>query len=790
MRQLRKNPGFAFTAVLSLALGIAATTTVFSVIYGLVMHPYPYRSADRMIDILTVDKGGNRERVLLTGSQLLQLRQARAVESVAAWQSWDLPMTSADLPEDVRATFLTSNAAAYFGVPPLLGRGLIPSDAPEGGVAEPVAVLSCSFWQRHFNASRDVLGKTLELLRKSYTVVGVLPPRFSWTGADVYLPLQIPYDPHSVLGFSVTLKPGVSVPSANAEFQALFEQFAKENPARFPAVFHIHAERLADRYGQSLPHTLYVLFGAVVLLLAIGCANTSILLLARGASRRHELSIRAAVGASRSRIVRQLLTESLALSLGGAFAGVLLAYAALPLIVRWLPADAFPREAAIAINVPVLVFSAGLALVTSILFGLSPALQLSRSNTNLHGAGRWRTHTVLVAGQIALTLLLLTAAGGAAEGFLRLMHTSLGYDPHNTMHVGIPVHIGSRPTWEAQVAYFDRLRSSVAALPEVISVANSFDATPPFNGANQRVEIMGQAARGYNESRVNLVGPEYFSVLHIPLRQGRVWNRAETMRGAHLAAINETMARRYWPAGDAIGHAIRMPELKGEWPLHLAAPGSDQWFQIVGIAADVRNDGLLSPVKPAVYVPYTIWMGLEMNLLVRTYVAPLSVLHAVRAQIQSVDADQEVDQYVPSLEEMIALQTEWRRGRLMTILFGAFALLALVLAIAGLYSVVAYSVARRTNEFGIRMALGAQRSHVLWTVLLSTSAAVGAGMLAGLVLSAGLHSLLVKWTGSGSRDPLLLLGAALLLIFASLLAGVFPARRASAIDPMEALRCQ
>jgi len=402
----------------------------------------------------------------------------------------------------VRATFLTSNASAYFGVPPLLGRGLIPADAAEGGAAQPVAILSYSFWQRHFHASRGVLGKTIELLRKRYSIVGVFPPRFSWTGADVYLPLQIPYDPHSVLGFSVTLKAGVDVPSANAEFQALFEQFAKENPARFPAAFRTRVERLADRYGQSLPHTLYVLFGAVVLLLAIGCANTSILLLARGASRRHELRIRAAVGASRLRIIRQLLTESLVLSLSGAFAGVLLAYAALPLIVRWLPGDAFPREAAIAIDVPVLAFSAGLALATSILFGLSPALQLSHSDTKRRGAGRWRTHTVLAAGQIALTLLLLTAAGGAAEGFLRLMHTSLGYDPHNTMHVGIPVHIGSYPTWEARVAYYDRLRSRVAALPEVIAVANSLDATPPFNGSNQRFEIMGRSERGYSESRL------------------------------------------------------------------------------------------------------------------------------------------------------------------------------------------------------------------------------------------------------------------------------------------------
>jgi ABC-type antimicrobial peptide transport system permease subunit len=260
------------------------------------------------------------------------------------------------------------------------------------------------------------------------------------------------------------------------------------------------------------------------------------------------------------------------------------------------------------------------------------------------------------------------------------------------------------------------------------------------------------------------------------------------MRGAHVAAINETMAHRYWPNGDAVGNAIRMPGLRGSPPLRLAAPNGDQWFQIVGIVGDVRNDGLRNPVKPAIYLPYTIWMGLEMNLLVRTHVSPLSLLHAARAQVQRVNSDQEVDQYVPTLEELITTQPEWQRERLMTVLFGAFGLFALIVAATGLYSVASYAVAQRTNEFGIRMALGAQRCHVLWTVLLSTSAAVGSGMLVGLMLSAGLNSWLVKWTDSGSRDPFLLLAAALLLAFTSLLAGLFPARRASTIDPIASVR--
>jgi MacB-like periplasmic core domain len=286
LRQLWRSPAFAIAAVLSLALGIAAATAVFSVIYSVLVNPYPYKAADRIVKISTQDKGGNLTGVLLTGSQFEQIGQAKSVESAVAWQNWDLPLTGSGLPEDVRAEFLTANASAYFGVGPLLGRGLLPSDAPPGGDAQMVPVLSYSFWRRHFDASPEVLGKTLQLLRKNYTIVGVLPPRFTWNDADVYLPLKIGYDPHSVLGFAVRLKPGVSLQAADAEFQGLFEQFAKENLARFPGIFRVRGQRLNDRYGESLEHTLYLLFGAVALLLLIGCANVSILLLARGHRRK------------------------------------------------------------------------------------------------------------------------------------------------------------------------------------------------------------------------------------------------------------------------------------------------------------------------------------------------------------------------------------------------------------------------------------------------------------------------------------------------------------------------
>jgi predicted permease len=799
LRVLAKSPGFTFTALLSLALGIGATTAVYSVIYGALINPYPYVGADRMIKVLTEDSAGASKSVSLTGWQVQELRKAKSVESVLAQANWELPTTGSDLPEDVRAVFFTANASSHFGVPALLGRGLLPSDAPDGQDPQPAVVLSFSFWQRHFGGNPEVLGKTLGLAHKNYTIVGVLPRRFAWTLADVYLPLKVTNDPSRPFWVSsVKLKAGVGLDVAEAELQPLLEQFAKETPKHFPQTFRVHVEKLIHQHDSNFEHTLYALFGAVAMLLFIGCANVSILLLARGTARQHELAVRAAVGATRSRIFRQLLTESLVLSLGGVAVGIVLAYGTLAMIVKWLPQSSYPHEAAIQINVPILCFSVGLALVTGLAFGLSPALQLSRrdasqitqSSIRMIGGGlrAKRTHTMLIAGQIAVTLLLLTAAGAAMEGFLRLMHTELGYDPRNTMVVGIPLHENAYITWEERAAYLSQLRQKVAAIPGVVSAAISTMATPPANGMDEPVEILGRPSLEEKQVRLNPVSLEYFSLLSIPFTHGRLWDEIETMRGARLAVINETMSRKFWPNGDALGSAIRMPELK-EDPYRFAAPGSDQWLQIVGIVADAKNDGLAKPVIPALYVPYTIFLDTYIHILVHTHGSPLSALHAVRTQVYSLNSDQQIEGQTFTLEELITRQEEWQQGHLATILFGGFSLLALGLALVGLYSVLSYSVAQRTREFGVRMALGAQRKDVLRTVFASATVSVGAGVLGGMFLSLLFATTVTKWTEVSSRNPMITIIAALLLVGASTLACLSPACRASRIDPLAALRC-
>lgn len=798
LRILLKNPGFTIVAILSLALGIGATTAVFSVVYGVLVNPYPYANSDRMVHLAVHDNAGNRRFVNLNGPQLQQLRQAGSVESAAAMDGWNLTTTEGDLPEDVQGVYFTSNAFNFFGVPMLLGRGLLPSDAPEGQDPENVAVLGYQFWQRHYNGDPGIVGKKIQLVRKNYEIVGVVQPRFTWGDGEVYLPLKLTADPARTLFIMTRLKPEVSRAAANAEFQSLFEQFAKQTPTHFPEHFRVTLEGLNDQFVTRIGGTLFLLLAAVTLLLLIGCGNVSILLLARATGRQHEMAVRSAIGAERSRILRQLLTEALMLSFTGAVIGVALANSLVKLIVNWLPEFSFPHEAAISINLPVLYFSVGLALLTGIVFGISPALQSARPDVaqvmqattrkmtaGLHGR---RTHRVLIAGQIALTLLLLAGAGVAMQGFVRMMRVDLGYDPHNTMSVGIPVHDNTYLTWEARRTYFSQLLQKVSAMPEVVSAGLSTNATPPSSGWEQRFEISGKPVAEQQRARINFISSEYFTVLHIPLLQGRFWDETETMHGSKLALINQTLAHQYFPNGDAIGSELRMPQLKGEPPFSLAVPGSDSWFQVIGIVGDSRNDGLRDPTKPAVYIPYTIRMPLWTQILVRTRVPPLTVLRAVREQIHAVDPDQQSIRDVRDLNGWITTQPEWQQGHLVATLFAGFALLALALAATGLYSVISYTVAQRTGEFGIRMALGAGRKDVLLMVFRSAAMSVAGGVLVGVVLTITLNRVLARWIQGSSLDALVLAGVILLLIATSGLSCLIPARRASSVDPIVALR--
>jgi putative ABC transport system permease protein len=798
-RELRKHPGLAITAILSLTLGIGATTAVFSVIYSLLVNPYPYLGADRMIDLNVVNERGDNRGVGITGAQYKILREAKCIESLAgSWGTWNLTTTDEDLPQDVPSVQLTANSGAHFGLPALLGRTLIPSDAPDGQDPQPVVLLSYRFWQRHFNSDPTVVGRNLQLVHKNYTIVGVMPSRFTIGDADVYVPFKLTNDPDITFRPRIRLRPGITRAAADAELQPLLEQFAKDTPSHFPKKFRVHVRGIIDGYIDSLGHSLFLLFAAVGILLLIGCTNVSILLLARGTARQHELAIRSAIGANRWRIQRQLLTEAMTLSVLGSLGGVLLAYRLLPILIRWLPEFSFPHEVVIGINVPVLAFTVGLGLVTGFLFGLAPAFQSSQpqvaqlmqssSRRTTGGVRGKRMHRILVGGQIALTLLLLTSAAAAMNGFVRLLNTNLGYDPHNIMSVGIPVHQNSHVSWEDRSTYFGQLLKSVQALPEVVAAGISSNATPPSNGWDNSFEIFGRPTGQREQILANFISPEYFSVLHISLLQGRLWEQPEVARGANLAVINQTMARQYWPNGDALGHQLRLPDMKATPPFSQSVKDINNWMQVIGVVADARDDGLAHPIKPAVYVPYNMQMGMYTQILVRTRTAPLSNLNRVRAAVKAVDPDQQVFGQTRDLEQWIQGLEEYSFGRLVAALFTGFALLALALAAIGLFSVVSYGVTQRTNEFGIRMALGATPVGVLRLVFASTAREVIGGVLAGAILSLLLTGALKKWAENSIQSPLMFAGAMLLLVATSGLAAYIPARRASSVDPMVALR--
>ncbi len=785
-RQILRNPGFSITAVLSLTLGIGATVAVYSILYDAVLHPWPYAGIDRICDVWITDNAGREDTWGLTGPQIRQLRQTHAVEDVAAFDYTSIAI-------------LTSGSAFQFlGLTPLLGRYIVPSDAPDGQDPQPVAVLSYKFWQRHYRGDPAVVGKTIQVTHKTYTILGVMPPRFTWMDGDIYLPLKMESDQAHRYGTKIKLRPGISMAAAEGEFRPLFQEFDRQTPNVFPKQFKIGVRGLAETYTRDLKKTMALLFGAVALLLAIGCGNVSILLLARGTARQHEFAIRSAVGASGFRLVRQLLTESLLLSLTGAGLGVFVAYQAIGFIIPRLPDHSYPYEADFHINLPVLFFSVGLALLSGIVFGLFPALQsaqpeisqvMQAGTRRLTGdvKGR-RLHTALIAGQIALTLLLMTSAAAAIQAFIHMNRVPLGYDPQHVMSIGIPIRENAHTTWADRVRFFTRLREKIGEMPGVTATGISTNATPPDSGWVLPVEILGKPASQSQEAHAEFVSPEYFTTLQIPLLRGRSWDQAEIARGATQVLVNQAFVRHYLNGGEALGHSVRMSQIKNTPPNRLTATGSDGWLPIIGVVGDSLDDGLEKPTAPAVYAPYSLMTVPWTQVLVRTQGEPLAMLSSIRKQIASLDPDQQIFNDVRDLQGWIQREPEFARARLISMLFGAFAILALVLAAVGLYSVVSYTVLQRTSELGVRVALGAGRHDVLRLVAFSAGTSVGLGIIVGLALSFGLNRLVARWIESGTRDPVMILAVSGLLILVAAFACLIPARRALAIDPMAALR--
>ncbi len=798
LRQLRKSPGFAAVVIGSLALGIGASVAVFSVVRAVLLDPYPYKDADRMIHVELRQKNSERNRLLnVTSTEFRDLQNLPSVDDVFLMDNRSQALTGENLPVSVNAGFYSPNLFTYMGVPPLMGRQFTPADLTQGN-ANQVAVLSYLFWKKQFGGRLDILGKLIQLDHVSYTVIGVASPRFTWGDSDVYIPATFKADPHYYLAAFLKLKPGATFPAIAAELQPLVDTFAKQDPKNFPQDTTVAIKTLNEEVMRGFEAPLLVLFAAVLLLLMIGCANVSILMLARGTARQHELAVRASVGATRGRIVRQLLTESVLLSFLGAGCGVLMAYKGVELLASSLPLYSFPREAAIHVNGTVLLFAVAIALVTGLVFGSSPAWQLSRpdvgavmqsSSVKIAGSVRGQNmHRILIAGQIALTMLMLAGAGAAVRAFLDLYQTPMGFDPDRLFYISAAEPKQSTPNWQHLETIQESIRQAAESTPGVTSASISDNWVPPFQGYLTKIFVSGNPNLTDAQASIALLSFNMFTTLRIPVLSGRSYTREESARGAHVAVVNRTFVKQFAPAGNVLGQSVRVPGLKLDIPDAASVPDPDGWLQIVGVVEDARNDGVDKAIKAAVYVPDTFILDPHAYLVMRAQGDPNAAMRAVGENLHRLNPEiviQEQHEFSWLLETVV-----WGRERFLASLFGLFAALALTLSAAGIFSVVSYTVSQRTREFGVRMALGARRVGVVQLVLQSSLLTVSAGALAGLTLSLVLGKLLATSAHARVRDPVMLLWVSAVLLAISTLACLYPAWRAASIDPIKAIRTE
>jgi predicted permease len=791
-RQMAKNRRFAAVCILTLALGIGAQTTIYSVIYAVLIDPYPYRGAMRMVHLHLYDKDPEPDDLALDGPQFAEFAKSPVLDGAISEDVYTMSLTGEEIPEQLSVGRMSPSAFEYFGVPALLGREFSAADGNR------VAILSYAFWKSHYAERTDVLGKAVQLNQENYTIIGVLPQRFAWMWSDVYVPLAYSADPRRIANVYARVREGVSDGAAEQALQPMLDRFARETPANFPQHFKVHLVHINEVAIGRLRGVLAGLFISVSFLLALACVNVAILMLARGEARQGEIAMRKALGAERWRVMAQLLTESVLFSAAGGVLGILLAYGGVRAVLHLthpLPTF-FPAEANIAVNVKVLVFSVAVSMLTGILCGLWPALRVSRIdlreaiNSGAHKLasrkGTRSAQTILLTLQIAATILLLVCSVTTLRALHRLLHVNLGYDPENLASANLVIREGAHNEWADRVHYFERIRSAIAADPDVTSAA--IGVLPP-NGVF-RTPLSLPGGKDVSGSAIAQgVNADYFSTLRIPILAGRVWTRDEIAHGARFALINETMRRRYWPTMSPLGATIVLNNgvaNSTEWKL--VAPGDDQHFQIIGVVGDTPNRGLEEATARGVYIPYSMTPFDGFTVAFRARGNPAGVLHAIKERVSRVEQDQAVGELITA-NDMIEGDSLGRE-RFVASLFATFAFLALAFAVSGLYSIQSYLVAQRTRELGVRIALGARRSHIVEEVTRSSLVAVLIGAGSGVLATLFASGIIAHWTSGNTRDPEMLGFVVGVLLLASAAASVGPALAATSIDPMRALRSE
>jgi predicted permease len=800
-RQLRKNAGVTATAVTALALGIGLSVTIFSVFYNGVLYPFPYRAAQRLTAISVQDTSDPRGfRSMFHLDQVAAFREGNhTFEDVVAYGSWEVAYRRDAVSLPVHGCAMTPNAMQFWGVPPLIGRGLTENDAKPG--AAPVVLLNHAYWKSMFHGDRDVLGTTMMLDRQARTIVGVMPPRFALYGADVYIPIAWnrpeptfaeainSNDPFFFFATGIR-KEGVSLETAGADLQSIAQHTINLHPRDFPEHFQMTARRMNDVIVAHFKLTLIYLIAAVVLLLLISSSNVASLLLTQHTARARDTALRAALGASRGRLIFQFFVESLLLGIAGCAAGCLLAFLGLR-FVTLTPALSLPGEADISLNWPVLLFAVALSLLTTLLFGLFPALiavkkapwrELQTTGVNVSAKSGAAVRAGLVVFQVALSVLLLVFASLMMRSFLAITQVDAGIRTKNlwSAEVGFPPH--QYASVAGQRAFFDQALTRIERLPGVTRSAVSL--VHPMEGvpSTDDVTIPGKPHDKHWLTDFDAVSEGYFQTLGLQLLHGRTMTAAEVASGARVAMVNRALVKSYFGGEDPLGRQIKFNDFDN-WP---EAP-HNVYFQIVGVVEDFKNEGVQEAAHPQAFIPYTFAPIVFRVLVTRTSVKPALLVEDIRKEVNAIDSNILLS-HAATVEETLELYT-YMMPRYRLISFGVCAGIGLSLALIGLFGILAYSVALQTHDFGVRLALGAQPGNILALVLRRGMLLVGSGIVVGLVVSvASVRLAQSQLQGISAFDPVAFAIAALTLLATGMVACIVPARRATRVNPLVALR--
>jgi predicted permease len=795
LRSLRKSPGFTALSVLAMALGIGANTAVFTVVNGVLLRPLPLVQPERLFLISYMPRlGPLASEPFLDSHDYLEFQQrTHAFERVTAFQEGQVTMTGAGDAFRLPAGFVTSGFFPVLRVSPAMGRTFTSQEEHRGSPG--VAVLSQELWRSRFAADPNILGRAIAVDGIKRSVIGVMPAGFAFPGtAKLWLPLTMEADPRKYFfAFAFgRLRPSVSQRQAQAEWEALVPQLPHA-PEDQRNGWIAEVVPLQDLLVRQIRKSLLIFMGAVALVLLIACANVANLLLMKGSLRRQEMAVRTVLGAPRSRLIRQLLTESAMLSLGGAIAGLLSASFGVRALLALAPTGKIPRVAEIHLDARVIGFALGLGAVTGILFGLLPAVQATRRELRnfLSQAGRAVTgrseglRSVLVISEIALTLVLLTGAGLLLKSFLRMRAVDPGFRAENvlTMTVDLPESLYN--TSASIQAFHARTLEKLSSLPGVMA-AGAVNWLP-LNGVVMwglfHLHDGRPTPRGYMVDKP-AVSPDYFRAMGIPLLSGRAFSDQDSSTAPRVAIISRSVARTFWPGGDALGQRITLEDHP--------RPGAEDWLTIIGVVDDVRQASLTEKAHPAIYQPYTQVKKAEflgrMTFAIRTAAQPASMATAMRGVLRKVDRNQPV-QSITAMTDLVATTTA--EPQFQTRLIAIFAMLALLLAAIGVYGVLACAVAERTREIGIRMALGAEKSDITRMVLRRSLLLATAGVALGVAGDLAVTRVLAKFLFEVKPTDLpTFLVVAALLVAVALLSGLLPARRATRVDPMVALKSE